>query len=102
MREGAGGEALPVGEFESTRGHRSQHVAVVGGIDDHSNVGVILGRGPHHGRSTDVDLFDAFLGAGTRGDRLGEGVEVHDHELERLNAQFGQLTVVFFVAQVGE
>jgi hypothetical protein len=32
---------------------------VVGRVDDDPDVGVVLGRGAHHGRSADVDQLDA-------------------------------------------
>jgi hypothetical protein len=41
-------------------------------------VGVVLRRRPHHGRTTDVDEFDARV-------RL-ERVEVHHHQVDRLDA----------------
>src|SRR5690606_38548675 len=50
----------------------------------------------------DVDLLDHRIRFGARGDRLGEGVEVHHDELERLDAELGQLALVALEAQVGE
>ena len=50
----------------------------------------------------DVDLLDALVRARTGGHRLGERVEVDDHELERLDAELGELLRVLGTAEVGE
>ena len=50
----------------------------------------------------DVDLLDALVGAGARGDGLGEGVEVAHHEVERLDAELLELRHVGLEAAVGE
>jgi hypothetical protein len=63
---------------------------------------VILGRGPHHRRTADVDLLDALVGRRARGDGLAEGVEVDDDEVERLDTELFQLTPVIGEPQVGE
>jgi hypothetical protein len=36
-----------------------EHRFVVGRVDDDADVGVVLGCGAHHGRTTDVDQLDA-------------------------------------------
>jgi hypothetical protein len=51
-----------------------EDAVVVGRVDDDAHVGVVLGRGPHHRRTADVDQLDAGL--------RRERVEVHDHEVD--------------------
>ena len=62
-------------------------VAVVERIDDHRHAVVILRRGAHHRRPADVDVLDRVLeaAAGLR-DGRGERIEVHDDEIDRLDA----------------
>ena len=43
MGERLGGESLPLRHVEPTGAHRFQHLAVIVGIDDHCDVGVVLG-----------------------------------------------------------
>ncbi len=50
----------------------------------------------------DVDLLDALVGGGAGGDGLAERVEVDDDQVERLDAQLGQLPPVVLQAQVRE
>jgi hypothetical protein len=63
---------------------------------------VVLGRGPHHRRAADVDLLDALVGARPRGHRLGERVEVDDHQVERRDVEFLELAHVLGLAPVRE
>lgn len=102
MGEGLGGQTLAPGQVEAARRDRLEHVTVVARIHHDGDVGVVLGRGPDHRGTTDVDLFDAFLGGRAGRDRLAERVQVDDHELERLDAQSGELLDVVILAQVGE
>ena len=55
---GAGGSPSPSAPLGPQLG---EHAPVVGGVDDDADVGVVLGRGPHHGRAADVDHLDARL-----------------------------------------
>jgi hypothetical protein len=49
-------------------------------------VGEVLGRGPEHRRSADVDHLDRLLFAdAVSADDLREGIEVDAHEVERLD-----------------
>ena len=61
--------------------HFSQHNAVVGRIDDHDHVAVVLGGRTQHGRATDVDVLNCiFQRALLFGDGLLERVQIdHDH-----------------------
>ncbi len=61
--EGIARQTASSGRRESALGPQfGQDELVVGRIDDHPDVGVVLGRGPHHGGATDVDHLDARLG----------------------------------------
>ncbi len=96
------GKTLALLEGETATLDSREHVTVGSRVDDDRNGRVVLRRGAHHRRATDVDLLDALVGARTRGDRLRERVEVHDDELERLDAQIGDLVEVVLLAGVGE
>ena len=70
------------------------HRPVVGRIDDDPDVGVVLGRGPHHGRTADVDEIDARI--------AGERVQAGDDEGDRLDAVVLEVAAVIRVVGVGE
>ena len=63
---------------------------VVGGRSDDGDVVKILGGGADHRRSADVDVLDQFF---ERDAGLGrgflEGVEIHDHHVDRRDAVLG-------------
>ena len=63
MRERLGREFLP--HRNAGRALRGRQIveqrAVIAGIDDHGDVGVVLGRRPHHGRTADVDVLDGVV-----------------------------------------
>lgn len=63
---------------------------------------MVLGGGAHHGGAADVDLLDALVRGGARGDGLAERVEVHHDQVERGHAQLVELLPVALQAQVGE
>ena len=67
---------------------------VVGRIDDDPDVGVVLGRRPHHRRTADVDQLHARV--------AGERVQVDDDEGDRLDAVLGHVAPVLGVVEVGE
>ena len=52
---------------------------VVLGRDDDADMVMVLGRGPHHGRSPDIDQLDRRIG--------GERVEIADHQVDETDAQ---------------
>ena len=57
---------------------------------------------PDHRRSADINLLDALVRRCTRRHRLSEGVEVANHEVERLDVEFLQLLYMLALAPVGE
>ena len=79
-----------------------EDVGVPRGAGDDGDGRVVLGGGADHRGAADVDLLDALVGGGAGGDGLPERVEVHDHQVERLDAQLGELLAVVLQAQVGE
>src|SRR5690606_13936601 len=101
VREGLGGqlETLLGG---GALGGGGADPLVVGGVDHDGDVGVVLGRGADHRGPADVDLLDDVVEAGAGGHGLGEGVEVADEQVERLDAEFGELLAVGVFADVGE
>ena len=81
---------------------RGEHVGVPRRAGDDRDGRVVLGGGADHRRAADVDLLDALVGRGAGGDGLAERVEVDDDQVERLDAQLGELLPVVLQAQVGE
>ena len=80
-----------------------EHHGVVGGVGEHGHRGVVLGRGADHGRAADVDhVLRARPAVGEVGDVDAERVDVHDHEVERLDALRGHVGLVGGVGRVGE
>jgi hypothetical protein len=63
---------------------------------------MVLGRRPDHGRAADVDLLDTGVDVAAGRHRLGERVEVADQQVERLDAELGQLGPVLVEALVGQ
>ena len=63
---------------------------------------MVLGGGPHHGWSANVDLFHAGVEVCPGGHGLGEGVKVHNHQFEWRHPQIGQLCAMIRLAGVGE
>ncbi len=63
-----------------------QHRRVVGRIDDHRHPLVVLGRGADHRRTADVDVLDDLVERRAARDRLAERIEVHDDQIDRVEA----------------
>ena len=87
---------------ESATGNGSQDVGVTSRIDHDGNRRMVLGCSTHHRRAADVDLLDTLVRASARGNRLGEGVQVHDHQFEGRDAEFLELSEVIRLAGIGE
>ena len=64
-----------------------QHAGIVGRVDQHGDVGVVLGRGAQHGRAADVDVLDR-LGIAAIGPRDGGGerIEIDDQQIDGIDA----------------
>ncbi len=81
------------------RRHFRQHADLVGGVDQHHHMGMVLRRRTQHRRPADVDIFDAGLGVGAGGDSGLEGVEVDRHEVDAADpVRFHRLDVRRVVA----
>ena len=63
-------------------------------VDDDADVGVVLGRRPHHRRPADVDQVDARV--------AGERVEVDDDQRDRRDVVVLEVAAVVGVVRVGE
>ncbi len=63
-----------------------QQLFVVGRLDHHGDVGVVLGGGADHRRPADVDVFDAIVESRAFGDGGLERIEVHHQQIDRLDA----------------
>ena len=63
---------------------------------------MVLRGGTQHRRAADVDVLDARGEVGAARDRLLEGVEVHDHHVDHLDAVLGRLRHMRFVIALGE
>ncbi|CAM5351684.1 hypothetical protein SFIMM107S_05882 [Streptomyces griseus] len=100
--EGLGGEPLAGGEVEAAGLGGGEDVGVPLGAGDDGHGRVVLGGGADHRGAADVDLLDALVVGGARGDGLLERVEVHHDQVEGLDAQLGELLAVGVQAEVGE
>jgi hypothetical protein len=80
-----------------------EHAAVVAGRNHHGHVSIIFGRGTQHGRAADVDVLDCVLeGAPLSGHGLLKGIEVHDHQVDGLDAVLFHLLHMFRIAAPAE
>ena len=70
------GGALPGVEF----GHQGR---VVGGVGDHRDEIVVLGRGADHRRAADIDVLDRRRKIGAARDGRLERIEVDHHQVDR-------------------
>lgn len=102
MLEGLGGQPLAGAQVEAAGPDGGEDAAVPRRAGDDGHGRVVLGGGTDHRRTADVDLLDALVGRRARGDGLAERVEVDDDEVERLDAELGELLTVAVEPQVGE
>ncbi len=100
--EGLGGQPLALLEGETAGGHRRQHVVVGRRRGHDGDRRVVLRCRADHGRPADVDLLDALVGGRAGRHGLAEGVQVGDHEVERLDAELRELLDMGLEAAVGE
>jgi hypothetical protein len=63
-------------------------------VDDDTDGAVVLRRGAQHRRAADVDHLDDVRVGGAGGDRPLERVEVDDDEVDRVDAELGELSDV--------
>ena len=80
-----------------------QHGVVLRRVGDDADAGVVLGGRAHERRPADVDLLDQLVvGRAFARGRLGERVEVDDHELERLDLRGGELLAMVGQPLIGQ
>ena len=82
--------------------HLGQDGVVALGARDHGHALEVLRRGAQHRRAADVDVLDAGAEVGPAGHRLLEGVEVHHHHIDHLDAVLGRLGHVGLVVALGQ
>ncbi|BCK69111.1 hypothetical protein Srufu_030640 [Streptomyces libani subsp. rufus] len=100
--EGLRRQPLALVQREAAVGDGLEDLAVVGGVDDDGHRRVVLGGGADHRGAADVDLLHTLVGGGAGGHGLPERVEVDDDQVERLDAEPGQLLAVVLQAEVGQ
>src|SRR5690606_41177042 len=72
-----------------------QHQRVVGGVHHNFHVGVVLGGRAHHGRATDVDVFNRQCQVAVRlGHGGGERGEVDHDQINGGDTVFGHCRIV--------
>ena len=88
VREGRGRQLSPQLERRAAvLASSARIVGVLPRLGGDRREGVILGRGPHEARPADVDVLDRLRRRhAAPGDRLLERIEIHDHQLEQLDA----------------
>ena len=98
--ECASGKAAALIQGETTVLSSLNGARVVGGIHNNSDSVVVLRGSANHGGATNIDLLDdgVLIGAGCDG--LNEGVQVHNHQVERLNVQLFKGVDVLLLAAV--
>ena len=80
---------------DAARAQLRERARVVRGIDEHGDARVVLGGGPQHRGTPDVDVLDRVLVAAVRArNGLGERIEVDDEDVDRLDALFAHDGVV--------
>ena len=63
---------------------------------------MVLRGSANHGGATNVDLLDDGVLTGTGSNGLNEGVQVHNHQVERLNVQLFEGVDVLLLAAVSQ
>ncbi len=103
VEEGLGGERSAQCVSQPTVLDCLGHDVVLVRGRHHPDVTMVLGRGPHHGRPTDVDLLDDLvLGDVGKGHRLPKRVEGDHHQLESGDPLLGQLFGIGLVVGPGQ
>ena len=84
------------------RGHIGNNTRVVVRFDDDRDRLVVLGGTADHGRSANVDVFDAIVARRAVSDRRHKRIEIDDEEIDRRDAVCAGGLVVLGVAANGE
>ena len=76
-----------------------EHRAVIGRVDDHRDAGVVFRGAAQHARAADIDVLDGVVQRHVRfGDGLLKRIQVHDHQIDGLDAVLGGLRFVVGIA----
>jgi hypothetical protein len=90
--ERLGGQPPPHLQRQTSLGpYGVQDLAVARRAHDDADRGEVLRGRADHRRAADVDLLDHVVLAGPARHGLAERVQVHDHEIDRLDAVLGEL-----------
>ena len=88
MSKGLGRKTLSQSEFRAALASLKcgNQAAVIRGIDQHGDAGMILCGGPQHRGPADVDVFDGIIVAAVRpGNRRSEWIQVHNQQINRFD-----------------
>ena len=102
VSEGFGREPTALGEREALPRHRLGDIGVAARGGHDRDRGMVLGGRAHHGRPTDVDLLDARIEGGARGNGVSKGIQVAHHQVEGGDLEGGELLAVAGLALVGK
>ena len=102
MGECASGKAAALVQGEATVLSGLNGACVVGGVHNDCDGVVVLRCGANHGGAANVDLLDDGVLIGTGCNGLNEGVQVHNHQVERLNVQLFKGVDVLLLAAVSQ
>ena len=102
MHERVDRERLSFGQREPAGVHGVEQFGVAGGRDDDGDRRVVLSRATHHRWPADVDLLDDLVGDAAPGRGFAKRIQVRHHEVERLDAELGQLAHMLGLAGVGQ
>lgn len=75
---------------------------VIARVGDNGHGSAVFRRSADHGWSADVDLFDGGGLIGTGAYCIGERVQVHDHQVERLDIEFLKLRGMVLIGHIGK
>jgi hypothetical protein len=80
-----------------------QEGRVLLGTGQHRHIGMVLGGGAHHRRAADIDVLDRHLPGHIRArDGFAEGIEIHHHHIDRIDALGGQISLMGRLIAPGE
>ena len=68
-------------------GEASQHIHVVCRVNHHRHGGMVFCRGTNKCWPADVYIFNHLVVRRARSQRLAKRIEIHHHEVKRLNPQ---------------
>ena len=102
--EGARGQFAAQFERQSAvGGNLVGDLSVIDRIRDDGDAFMILGRAANHGGAADIDVFNGFVERDIRArDGLGEGIEIHDDEVDGIYVVSFGLVGMFGVDRAGK